>query len=755
MAIPHELPPRLAFGPFELNHMTGELLRGGIRVRLSAQPFQILVTLLKAPGELVTREQLREQTWDDDTFVDFEHGLNAAINKLRRTLGDTADHPRYIETVPGRGYRFIGVLETRDTAAGPAIQKTKIVEAAPRMQGSGLSWGWAAAAACALIFFAALLWLQYRPQRSPDWKLTRITADTVLSRTPAISNDGKLVAYSSELNMDGAQDLYLRQTAGGSPVRLTFDGEGNTTPDFSPDGSNIVFRSRRNGGGIYEIPTFGGEVRLLVEGGLNPKFSPDGSRVAYWVGTESVAAAVPGNGALWVTAGSGGQSRRVAPNFSTARYPIWSPDGKRLLFVGYDSATAFDDRGIDWWLVSVEGGQAIRTGAHDALLRHGLLSRDPGAAAARAVSPTPVASMPAPGCWSANRTVIFSIRNGDAQNLWEMPLSPNGQVKGSPQRLTTGSGNEVEPSCGANGVIAFSSLELKTGLWSLPVPRDQNIRRNENGNGNLQPLVQGPGNREHPSFSGEARYLTFSSDQADVWNIWIRDLQTGKESIAAASKLVQRYPLSSPSGARVVFSVFEKEQRALYQAAPGGKVTKLCDGCLRATAWSRNEKTLLVFGGSPYRIDMLDVDSHKHSPFLAHLKYSLLYARFSPDERWVSFTARVEPGRAHIMIAPVDGPKPIPEQAWTKIADVDADDYADWSPEGKVLYFTSRQDGHTCLWARRFDPISGHPIGDAFAVQHLHGHLHFRHDGWSIGGDRIGLALFEARGNVWVMSRSH
>jgi DNA-binding winged helix-turn-helix (wHTH) protein/Tfp pilus assembly protein PilF len=105
------LPPSLRFAPFDVDPRTGELRKYGARVRLSGQPVQILILLLDARGELVTREELRQRLWSDGTFVDFEHGLNAAINKLRRALGDAADRPRYIETVPGRGYRFIGTLE--------------------------------------------------------------------------------------------------------------------------------------------------------------------------------------------------------------------------------------------------------------------------------------------------------------------------------------------------------------------------------------------------------------------------------------------------------------------------------------------------------------------------------------------------------------------------------------------------------------------------------------------------------------------
>src|SRR5215469_6333470 len=112
MASPNHLPLLLTFGPFQVNTSTGELSKGGTRVRLPAQPFAILLLLLKTPGELVTREQLREQIWGEGTFVDFEHSLNAAMNKLRRALNDSADNPRYIETVSGHGYRFIGNLES-------------------------------------------------------------------------------------------------------------------------------------------------------------------------------------------------------------------------------------------------------------------------------------------------------------------------------------------------------------------------------------------------------------------------------------------------------------------------------------------------------------------------------------------------------------------------------------------------------------------------------------------------------------------
>src|SRR5262249_11134292 len=103
-----DVPDRLRFGVFDLDLRTGELRKRGLKVRLQEQPFQVLAVLLEKPGELVTREGLRQRLWPADTFVDFDHGLNKAINKVRDALGDSAVSPRFVETVARRGYRFIG-----------------------------------------------------------------------------------------------------------------------------------------------------------------------------------------------------------------------------------------------------------------------------------------------------------------------------------------------------------------------------------------------------------------------------------------------------------------------------------------------------------------------------------------------------------------------------------------------------------------------------------------------------------------------
>ena len=118
----HQVRGRLRFGVFELDLRAGELRKHGLRVRLQEQPFQVLATLLEHPGEVVTREELQRKLWPADTFVDFDHGLNKTINKIREALGDSAESPRFVETVSRRGYRFLAEVRAADAAPvrGPA-----------------------------------------------------------------------------------------------------------------------------------------------------------------------------------------------------------------------------------------------------------------------------------------------------------------------------------------------------------------------------------------------------------------------------------------------------------------------------------------------------------------------------------------------------------------------------------------------------------------------------------------------------------
>jgi Tol biopolymer transport system component len=560
-----------------------------------------------------------------------------------------------------------------------------------------------------------------------------------------VSRDGKLLAYSSDKH--GMRDLYVKQITGGQPIRLTFDGAGNTTPDFSPYGSKIVFRSTRDGGGIYEIAAFGGEARLLARDGLDPKYSPDGSKVAFWIGPSDVLPTTPRTGTVWVVPSAGGQSLRLASSLSTARHPIWSPDGRRLLVIGYASDKLQEVSAFDWWTIQANGGVASKTGIRDALLAAGLENPEgdnfPQLRGGNLL-------LPDPACWvrDGNR-VVFSARSGDARNLWSTQMSSEGKVRGAVQRLTAGSGNEANGSCGSNETFVFARKTWAADDWSFPF----DLNRGKPTGLPVQLTHQLSAMREAPSFSADGRYFAYGSMQSGAFNVWLGDTATGDETQLAPSPFLQRYYVISPSGDRIAYASIEDGKRILYVTAPGGVPEKLCEGCLRPTDWSRDEKKLLTNRGSPFTISLLDVASHEETTLLAHPAYSLVLAHFSPDNRWVSFTARVQPNRAWIMIAPADGPLPVPESQWIKVSEEnEALDAGIWSPDGKILYFTSSRDGHICLWARRIDPSTHQPVGESFAVQHFHERSMGSIRLFSAVAGRIGVALMDNTSSIWMMS---
>ena len=120
------------FGVFAVSEALGELRKHGVRIKLHAQPFQVLLLLLEKPGEVVTRKDMQQRLWGSDTFVDFEHGLNAAVNKIRESLDDSAAQPLYVETVPGKGYRFIAPVvlvaaPAADLEKQPALPLTPVL----------------------------------------------------------------------------------------------------------------------------------------------------------------------------------------------------------------------------------------------------------------------------------------------------------------------------------------------------------------------------------------------------------------------------------------------------------------------------------------------------------------------------------------------------------------------------------------------------------------------------------------------------
>lgn len=250
----------VSFGSFQLDPDTGSLEKHGVRVRLPRQPARILTFLVQRAGTVITREELREQVWASDTFVDFEHGLNAAINKLRQALGDSAEKPRFIETLPGQGYRFVAAVRieppkqtTQDTAPPetvPAAPPTQVPVGAPR-----LSWPLLLAlAGLAAGLLVAATWLMARRESSTLRPLPAkftIPAPEGFAFQPAgvrqafaISPDGSRLAFTAMAD-DGQFRLWIRDLASLEP-REVLAARGAYTVFWSPAGDALYFSIDRS-----------------------------------------------------------------------------------------------------------------------------------------------------------------------------------------------------------------------------------------------------------------------------------------------------------------------------------------------------------------------------------------------------------------------------------------------------------------------------------------------------------------------------
>src|ERR1700738_4214812 len=174
--------PAYRFGAFELDAGSGDLRKLGLRIKLQDQPREILVLLLDHAGEVVTREQIQKQLWPESTFVDFDNAINSAVRKLREALGDTADNPRFIETLARRGYRFIGPLLPRPLSSPESAQAPPPPsQAAAQTWGNGWRWAVAAVAGVAGLLALAGWWIVPRTEKeAADIRVAPLTSNTGL-----------------------------------------------------------------------------------------------------------------------------------------------------------------------------------------------------------------------------------------------------------------------------------------------------------------------------------------------------------------------------------------------------------------------------------------------------------------------------------------------------------------------------------------------------------------------------------------------
>jgi eukaryotic-like serine/threonine-protein kinase len=573
--------------------------------------------------------------------------------------------------------------------------------------------------------------------------LTPLTADSGLSYAPALSPDGKLLAYASDRSGEGNLDVWVQQIGGGEPVRLTRHEADDYEPSFSPDGTLIVFSSVRQGAGsgVYVIPALSGRERLIATRGRNPRFSPDGQWIAYWDADKTHVVPV-----------GGGPPRQLAAELLIASHPVWFPDGKHLLVVGNrNSPGGYID---DWYIVPIDAGGAVRAiGAREMLVRHGL--RGPYG---------PVLIGIVPEVSPKGDAVVFSASAGVSTNLWRVRVSPEtGLLSGVPEQLTflateAGFGFQAPSAALAGDAlrVAFWNVTANVDLWSLPL--DAN---NGRAVGQMKQLTRNAAIEQWGSLSANGKVLTYNVRTRENWDVWLMDLESGRQEPLAVGPWAELWPKITRDGRRVAYALEDGKKQEIYVLTLGAAVPeKVCDNCTEPWDWSSDGQHFLYRTGLPRKIGVVGSTAGGHL-VLQHPQYSLHVPRFSPDDRWIAFSAG-ESGAANdagvLFIAPFRGKAEIPFADWQVVSDRSGsiNAAAGWSPDGNLVYFMSERDGSHCLWAQRLDAAK-RPLGQPFEVQPFHdpqvrsmGLWQPGAAGTAMGRDRIVFSKVDVSGNIWM-----
>jgi Tol biopolymer transport system component/tRNA A-37 threonylcarbamoyl transferase component Bud32 len=582
----------------------------------------------------------------------------------------------------------------------------------------------------------AALWLRRTPPAETPLVLTRLTWDAGLTTTPALSPDGKLVAFASDRSGQDNLDIWVRQVGGGEPLCLTRHEADDHEPAFSPDGTRIAYRSEREGGGIYLISALGGEEQLIARNGRQPRFSPDGRFIAYSEGTPGSWG--PGSAKIYVVPASGGSPRQLIPKFGNVREPIWAPDGRSIIFKGRpDTSSAGASNNWDWWVTDLDGELLRKTELTAAVAALGLNEVKHEA-------------------WMPDGRLLFSARLGDSRNLWEIPLLTTGETAGRPRRLTAGAGEEELASVAAGGQVAFASVNQAVNVWSVPV--EANGAR---VTGAPQQLTHDAAEANLPSISPDGRTLAFVSTKSGNNDIWIKDLITGRERALAATAANEIWPILSRDGSRIAYAHQRRGPVELFlMSVRDGvpeKVEKVTDAGSRLQDWSPDGRFLLFHSASRRVVEMLEIASGRISQILKPAQFTPFQEHFSPDGRWIVFILRTGPERTQLFVAPFKGEAVIPETEWLAVADgTGANDKPRWSPDGGLLYFTSERDGFRCVWAQHLDPTTRQPSGGPFPVFHAHSarrslqRVPLSLLEISVARDKLVFNMVERTGNIWL-----
>ena len=296
-------------------------------------------------------------------------------------------------------------------------------------------------------------------------------------------------------------------------------------------------------------------------------------------------------------------------------------------------------------------------------------------------------------------------------NIWRIPISVSERrVAGAPQRLTFGTGIEQGLSVSDDGRMAFASLGSNHDIWSIGVDDSGRLV------GEMNQLTEDEARNSEPSASADGSKLVYTSTRAGNPDLWLMDVESGEQTNLTNSPQQERDGRMFPDGSKVAYHVGQ----AMYVVdTEGGLPKQVCDDCGFPYDWTLDGKKILFFyslerGDFPIYA-LVDIETGERTDVLRHDERHFFRPRFSPDGRWIAFTAALR-GDTAMFVAPFQEGVVSDESEWIRVSDPKSNFnfHCFWARDGNTLYFASPVGGYFSIWGRHLDPNTKQPLGDAF-----------------------------------------
>jgi Tol biopolymer transport system component/DNA-binding winged helix-turn-helix (wHTH) protein len=635
------------FGVFTFDLRTGELLKGGTRIRIPDQSIEILRTLLERPGQLITREELRQRLWPDNTYVDFEHGLNVAVRRLRDALGDSADAPRYIETLPRRGYRFIEsvVATPPGTAAGTVAA---IVDAPATPERAGPVPGgrrreriaWTVVAVLTVVVIALVTRLAgRRPSVEPGGSLVRFEVAVPENATLgafALSPDGRHLVFAT--SSPGEPALWLKSMSDATPPKPLVGTEDASYPFWAPDSRRLGFFARKT---LKTISIDGGPPDVICDaldgrgGTWNQQnvivFVPTGDSPLQRVGLSD-------RRPVTVTTKQRGDTQHRDPSFL--------PDGRHFLYwAGVGAAPGGGARGR-MQIGSLDSGETKELAIPDATA----------------------------AIYRAGHIIFRRSRKLMAQSFDLSTRRPIGEA------FSVDAGPTQWFSVSATGVLATQDLRGSKVTGSKLTIVDRQGRR-------LRVLAE---STWMLALSPDEAFIATSIDAEIGTDVHIVDVASGRNWPLTFDQGSDWFPVWGPDSQSLVFTSNRSGRYQLFRTSrnTSGKEQVIDDPSTEgaATDWSRDNKFLALtkgVSGKAASIWIQPLTGNAKAFQFRDVPAVLENAHFSPDNRWMAFSSDESGKQKEVYIAS------FPDARNVQRVSIGGGTQPQWRADGSELFFFS------------------------------------------------------------------